>query len=660
MAEAVETNNGFSYDFGVNVSQAAVTAIGLLGAKMLTITGAAYAIIDAGHKQDAFIRENKLAMGGYFNLLKGIDYFTKKIADGSSYFDVENLMQGTRSLDRAGINMKKNFDLINKAAQGMGSDFASLSEVIRNGDYGALAEAGLITDRMARNMERMTFSQSQGTKRVLGLLRKAQSEGLFDDNFATLSQTTLRIKTILRKFVKSIVGDPKNPQGLWFNLRKGFKKFADFFNDRMAKIIKIGQMVGRVLVFLGKVVTDFVRWMYNGLRRIINLQDGFFDNWSDKMHSLTLFLEIVRIKIRNFTEEWGGLIVKLYLFSKAFRIVSLLFGGKLTSKIGKFFKLLLGGKGVLFGKKAFKGSWIYKLGKHIPKLIPLIQSLGVAIGGAFAAISWPVVIVAAIVAAVVALVYYWKDIRRYASEMSDSMIIMVSTAMPLVGLVLALAKHWDKVTNNFKNGWQVLVNIVDILVSIGKMIKDDFINKFKIGLGTIKAIVSNIDSWFSDTFGKSYDNFKKLFFDPIKKAIETIKGWFEGLEFGGFLGKIGDFYRKLANNSDSIAKDLAAQAGRESFASGGVELPKPTDENGGGSTDSPNSDVPITVPPIRPEITIPVSSAKGSSSNTSNTSNQTNNFNITVSKDVDLAKVTDAVNKANSKQALRDQRRTGS
>jgi transcriptional regulator CtsR len=113
---------------------------------------------------DNMLRRNQLAME-VTTLPKVIDY-SRKVISGQSYFDVENLMEGSKALQSAGIDVKKNFDLINKSAQGIGSDFSALSQIIKR-DYLLLLRQVLITERMATNMERTTFYT--GASKVLNV-----------------------------------------------------------------------------------------------------------------------------------------------------------------------------------------------------------------------------------------------------------------------------------------------------------------------------------------------------------------------------------------------------------------------------------------------------------------------------------------------------------
>ena len=141
--------NGLAYDFGVKIAQGTVSTIGALALQVTALTGSFYALISASDQMDELFQKNQVAFGGYANTLKAIQYSSEKLASGNSYFDGEDIMNGMKMIQRAGRNARKEFDLVNKSAQATGMSFTQMASTIEKGDFGALAQAGLITNRMA-------------------------------------------------------------------------------------------------------------------------------------------------------------------------------------------------------------------------------------------------------------------------------------------------------------------------------------------------------------------------------------------------------------------------------------------------------------------------------------------------------------------------------
>ena len=691
-----ETDNGLAYDFGVAIAQGASNALAVMATKVITITGSIYALIDAGKKSDEMLRSNQLAMGGYANFLKSVDYFSEKVISGKSYFDVSDLMEGAKELSHAGLDFKKNFALINEAAQAVGSDFTQMAATIRNGDYSALAQAGLITDRMATNMERTTFTQQQGTQRVLALLQQAERKGLFKQNVATLEQTIKRITEMYNTFMRSVIGDIKDPEGFWFVLRKTIASFADFFAERMDKIKKIGELVGKVLTWVVRMVGDFVKYMYKFIQSIIGNTDSFFSNWQEKMLSFGLWLEILRIKIRDFFLEYQEVIfatLKALIAYKMFKFGANLWTGALASAKNYF-------GGVNFMIKRMKVSFLlltkdfnsaYSASARMGEvwkntsILSVLRNIGIAAWNWTAAmIANPIGLIVIAVAAILATVYllwkYWDDIRGYTNQMSDGVILILSIFMPMVGIIALISKYWNEIKTIVMNVYQFFVNIVDIVISIGKMIGTWIWGKFKGFFKWFKVIIGSVDTWMTETFGGAWTSFKKIFFDPIKKAFNWIKELISGIfdfSLGDGFNDIIEWTKGLADGSKAVADSLAKKSGRESFAKGGTDLVTTqkaeikklinqgktdaeiikTMDNGNFDTSlvastrkEIDSKAPIRKVPEKPRPT-------GAVSNTGNVHNTT--YNINVAKEVDGEKLIKKVDEHNKKTEARNNRVSG-
>lgn len=697
----IETNNGLAYDFGVAIAQGATNALAVMATKVITLTGSVYALMDAGRTADEMLRKNQLQLGGYANYLKAIDYFSQKVISGQSYFDVDNLLEGSKALSRAGLDFKQNFDLINKAAQGMGTDFANLSHIIQSGDYSALAEAGLITQKMATYMDRTTFTAQQGTRKVLALLKQADAKGLFKQNVATVEQTIMRLKEIYNSFMRSIIGDIKDPEGFWYNLRKIISEFADFFANRMDKIRKIGQAIGKFLTWTIRMVSGFVKYMYRFVQSIIGNTDNFFSNWQEKMLSFGLWLEILRVKIKDFFLEYEGVIfrvLKTYLMYKAVTMggawmitawarglaaARMYFGG--LSFMVKRWKVQF-----LLMTRQFNSAFVasHRMGQiwKNTSILSVISNIAKAAWAWTAAmlanpITWIVAGVVALVAAVYLLWKYWNDIREYVNGVSDKTLLLITVFFPLVGLVMTMAKYWNEIKTIAQNVWQVIVNLSDALMSVASIIWKDVKGKFSAVFTWLKDVIGKIDGWFEKTFGDSYRKFKTIFIEPIKLAFSKIKEWISDafdIDLGKGFNKIIDWTKELVKGTSTAADQLAKVAGRESFASSDAVSLKDTqkkevlkliregktDEEIRKIMDNGNFDLNLInearkeVDSKKPLDKIPTPATRTKDKEVASVS-QSNNFNLYISKDVDIDKVIRKVNETNNQALSTRQRQEG-
>lgn len=676
-----QDSNGLSYDFGVAIAQGAAGALATMAIQVATITGSIYALIDAGNASDNMLRKNQLAMGGYNNFLKSVDYFSEKVASGQSYFDVDNLMEGAKQLQHAGLDVKKNFDLINKSAQGIGSDFSALSTIIRNGDYSALAEAGLITDRMATNMQRTTFTQEQGTRRILALLKQADTKGLFEGNIATLAQTTMRIKQIYSNFMSAIIGDLKDPEGFWNILKKAMADFADFFAKRMDKIVKIGQFVGKILSFIVRSVSGFVRFMGKVIGKVLGNTDDFFSNWQEKMYSFSLWLEILRIKVAAFFEFWGPLVFKIWAVNSALNAVWMTGAG--LNKTFRVMRILASGKGGLLANISGSGTIakLVRIGTIInTMIIPGVIGWGTATWAALAPVILTVATLAAVAVSLGLLVYYWDDIRKYTNSVSDKMLLIISVISPLVGIVMIISKYWNETKTIVGNLVNIARNLLDILISVGTVIVNYLWGNLKKTFNWFKNILKSVDGWMTSTFGDAWLTIKSTFFDPIEKAFKFVKGLISdafNFDLGDSFNKVIEWTKSFADKTADSASNMAKVAGRKSFAKQGSTLAMnqkkevlrliaegKNDEEIMKQMDNGNFDKGILTDARKEQASVePIKKLEqrpaGTTNNNGGSSTQVNHYNIKVENATDVDKVVAAVEKSNKKKADIDNRRKG-
>lgn len=584
--------NGLAYDFGVKIAQGTVSTIGALALQVTALTGSFYALISASDQMDELFQKNQVAFGGYANTLKAIQYSSEKLASGNSYFDGEDIMNGMKMIQRAGRNARKEFDLVNKSAQATGMSFTQMASTIEKGDFGALAQAGLITNRMALSFQRMGFNARMASEQVHKLIEEANKKGMFEDTVKSLPQLLRRVKQFGVEFVRAILGDPKDPNGFMFTVKRTISQVSDFLYHNLNKIKAVGMLIGQFLKFVFQVVFDFAKRIWHNIASIIGNTDNFFNHFQDKLLSFGLWLGIIRAKISAFFDDYGGMIKKVALIFLALYGISkigagiksagtaMYFLGQSMQYVGSFSGVLRAWAG--FGNA---GTWarlqtgIRSMQRGFIALTEEASLYAAAVWSSVAA--WAATPIGLIVLAVVALIAYayilyknWDKIRAVASKVGDIFIGLALIFMPLLGIPLLLAKYWDDFTQIFSNLWITIKNLVQLgvffiqdmweaLVWRVKTLWSNFVQDLKSVFSTIYAVLKPI-----------IDPIAKLF-DPVKQVLQWIWDKISNILSSDFLGKvvswIGGASKKLA---DWSGQKLAAEQQKHGVpvtAKGGVE-----------------------------------------------------------------------------------------
>lgn len=556
-----EGQNGLSYDFGIMIAQGTVGALTKTVAAATALAGTIYALSSSTEQMDDVFKKNQVAMGGYTNTLKAMNFVSQQVASGASYFAEEDIFAGIRLLNRAGIDAKKNFDLINKAASATGNNFTEMAGAVQSGSFSALAEAGIITDRMAYSWEQMGLTAQQSSKKILAMLQQANAKGLFDNTIQTFPAILARFREFGKQFVRAIIGDPKDPEGFAFTVKKVFTEIADFIYTKLNAIRAVGMMIGKFLTFAAKVTWDFTKRIAKNVGQLFNINDKFFENFQKKMLSLGLWLEIVRVKISSFFDEHGEKIKffgKLLLGYLAFRYIDegilkiLPRINTLTSALNPRTWKFISDAGILkktmewFDWQMMKtaesqgvlteymktgattanrmGNILLQIAKNPLKAIVFgFNAIKIAaMESAAVMMANPLFWVAAAVAALIAIVYYWDEIRQSVSGVSDGVLMLISFFSPAVGLIMNMAKYWTEIKTIMYNIGAFLYN--NIMIAVYKLKKNvqligNFIGHWLNKLGPVGTFFKTIWGYVKDI----WDWFNKIFdSDIIKRGLNWL------------------------------------------------------------------------------------------------------------------------------------------
>lgn len=322
-----DNSNGFNYDFGVSIARGTVAALTATVAAVYALTESISGLVSADEELITMINKNQISFGGYANTMKALAFAEQKAAEGIG-FNTADLVDGFNLLQRSGMNAKKETDLVAKASRGMGASFSETARIIQTGDFSALAEAGIISQRTAMSYDAMGYSARAATKHVHALIEQANKKGMFNGAVQSISSIMTRFKQFKTDFVMAIIGDPRDPEGLAFNVKKYMTKIADFINKHRNTIIYYGKMIGRVFRFVIDIVGDFIKTMWKQFFGVSAFVQKSNKAMQDNLLSLGLWLEILRIKIKMFFEDYGKYIVyavKAFMLFKGLKFVFSLF-----------------------------------------------------------------------------------------------------------------------------------------------------------------------------------------------------------------------------------------------------------------------------------------------------------------------------------------------
>jgi len=491
MAETVSEENGLSYDFGLQMASGVVQGLKEAALEYISIVGSIYALYDTIADMDDIMNKNMVSFGGYANTLKAIEFTSKQIVEGKTIFDQEDMMAGMKAMQRAGLDAKKNFDLINKAADGAGTSFTEMADTIRSGNFNALSEMGIITDRTAMSLNRMGFTQQQAMQKTLGYLKEAEAKGMFKDTIQTLPSILRRFKEFGVEFMRAIIGDPKDPEGFANTVKRTFTEIADFIHDHLEGVRKVGALIGKALSFIVHVVFDFVKAIGHAVKSTIGSMDGFFANFRDKMMSFGLWLEILRVQIKSWFKDHEELIKNIVKGIMAILAITAI------AKVGDMIYAIV--------------TALTSLSGIMTVLTPLIEGFALIMANLMVATG-----VVALVAAVYLLWKYWDDIKGVLKKAWD---IFVSFNIPLQFLI----KYAGTIKNVFINIYTIIKNLIvatfynlvlkiQEAVAFVKMLYEKFalvrivIDGIKIVFNTIKDIIS----WVVDKIGSVWKFIEKV------------------------------------------------------------------------------------------------------------------------------------------------------
>lgn len=265
MAKTSINQAQFTYDFGIMIAQSTVNKVARLTGVTLSLASAFYALQTTGDKYVKTLRENSLRFGGFISTIQQMEKAQERLIKGQTSFSVDDQLKGLNQLAAVGINVRKDFDFINKSAHATGKSFSEFSSAIANavqGNMQSLVDMGLMTQRATRMFDKYTANTVMRQQAILNFVK--QHKGLNDlikNDFENIQDQIVRIKATWSGFLKEVVGKPNDPESLYGMVNKSLKSIAQKFSQSYKDLKQYGKGIGIVMGWTVRQIGRTIEWL---------------------------------------------------------------------------------------------------------------------------------------------------------------------------------------------------------------------------------------------------------------------------------------------------------------------------------------------------------------------------------------------------------------
>ena len=579
MAKVGGGQSQFTYDFGIAVAQGTVNKVAKLAGVSLTLASAFYALNSTAKEYVETLKANTIRFGGVINAMRQMEEAQKRLLRGESFFNVKDQMAGMNQLAAAGVDAKKNFDFINKAAHASGQSFTQFATSVRQaiaGNMGGLVEMGLMTERSTRMFEKYGSNTIMRLNAIMEFLKNHKGlQAAIRNDFRTVNDEVRRTGAAFTIFKEEIIGKPNDKGSLYSQVRGIFTSIADAFKRNEKAIREYGKGIGVVLSWVASTVGKFIMWLGRQAKKVANTLFGTYENFADRMRTFVVWLEFWRLKIADFFKKYGDLIwgvIKTILIFKALKYTFIISKAAIASVIAygaawdvalakqqRYYRMInfrqarVGGAGnkvanwfqslAALMPKWFRGVWV-ALGKGfywvfvsgLPKigrlfmdffkfkwLTNLFKGGGIfkSIANIFTKIPW----------GTIGRIFMW--IFRIGKWLVAGVGGVIAAVVGFLALLYAKWKPFRDVVNNLGriiwNGLKIVWNkLVDWYITIRLKLRE---------------------------FGEWCSNLGSTIWDGIKSAAARFWEWFQGTALYKFFAKIGNWIGNAWQKVKGVAKE---------------------------------------------------------------------------------------------------------
>lgn len=548
-----------------------IAAAGIYGIKQ-----AMDALIDSGEHLDSMLSKSRIAFGGYTNALRGYKKFQDGVARGNLFGTAEEFMDGASILMRKGVKMTDDMtNTLNNWAAGSGqsiTETASAIESAISGNMAAFENFGITEREMSRHFSKFQGDTVMMRDAILSYVAaQKQFDGAAKNAPLTWKNISQRVGAMASQFKEAIIGHANDPNSLNALMKKQVTEILDYFNKHKETFRRLAVLISAVLKWIFKQVGSFAKWITKQVVGAVSHMQILMDNYRQRIAGLLLFLEMVKQKVLAFLREYKDVI----LFA-----LKLLIGFKIARKVfdigkGAYMSLVRYRLELLRLYHAMRGSQvatmvsngISKIGTSLMRFLPFLRKATMAtrlfnITLLANPIGLIVIAIAALVLWIGYLITHWNEVRASMQETNDTVLMLTAAIMPLVGLPLILAKHWEK----FK---AIFTNVMNTIYNVGMLA---WLKLKSAVLGIIDGIATawqKVTTWFSETFTLPdwLVDFGGYLYDSLVRMGTAIKDFFIGLMPDWFNG-LGDILDKLSGGTKAVADYTATALNDEQVRQG--------------------------------------------------------------------------------------------
>lgn len=325
MAGSKNSGAQFTYDFGIAIAQSTVNKITRLTGATFTLASAFYALKSAASEYVNTLRESTIRFGGALSTIKAMEQAQDRLIKGQSYFNVDDQLKGMNQLMAVGVDVGENLNWINKAAHAAGKSYAEFSGIIASaiqGNSQALVDAGLMTQRATRMFDKYAANTVMRQQAILNFVKN--HKGLMNaikNDFETVQDQIIRIKSTWNSFLKSVIGKPNDSQSFYGQIVSSMKMVATALSQNMEQIKRYGFIIGQTLGWVIKQIGHFVVWVGRQVKKTLGSVWSVTDDFQNQARSLLVWLEFWKLKIVGFFKEYGDEIKTILKLLIAYKVL---------------------------------------------------------------------------------------------------------------------------------------------------------------------------------------------------------------------------------------------------------------------------------------------------------------------------------------------------
>lgn len=291
----------FTYDFGIMIAQSTVSRIVQLTGATLTLAGAFYTLQTTGENYATTLKKNQLRFGGMVATMRQMQAAQDRLIKGISFDSVDDQLEAMNNLMAAGIKVGKNFQWISKAAHATGQSVAQFSSAIRSavgGNMSQLVDMGLITERATRMFDKFGANTVMRQQAVFSFLKRNKAiANAIKNDFNTIGNEMMRIKSIISDVFLNIAGKPNDPESWYHSVVSSLSSISDAFARNIQMIRNYAKGISIVLGYFVRQIGKVVVWLGGVCKRVTQMLLGSSDTFVERMRAFVVWLEFWKIYI---------------------------------------------------------------------------------------------------------------------------------------------------------------------------------------------------------------------------------------------------------------------------------------------------------------------------------------------------------------------------